>query len=1670
MPEEIQQDNQAQSQENPIYKFMRSNNLTKLDEKTFLDTYSKPEKAKEIHSFMVSNDLTKLDESKFYDSYLKKKDQTLPSGEISSLTELPSSFIEPLKKGVAPSKNIGEEKAIKELGVKPYTGVTTPTNLPKQDALRYEKELKVKDAAINTLTDVYKQKGLKFDPLKPAAQKQIQDYIEREQNNDLGLVEGIRDKKPYLTRTTGLGETLYNTSIESFKEPIKSTKINTISNPNELADVLDEEIKNTPNVPESVPSNIGGYLVQLAGALPKLGAEEFIGGQGLVAAEMYWNGIASQRKALYQKGLDQGMDRVKAAQMAMDNATTSAIPDFVIGALLGAGAKGQAGILKQGTADAFKDVMKNVVKSSPKMFALGAGAEFGRAEAQKQAGYKVDRTEEVDNMFRGGGDLAKMDAAFKTAMAAPYVPKILYSAAKNVLSETPKPVLDALSQKYGDNGKVVDDVNKFAQTKSEVQDLVPEAKVASVTGLTEKVKNIQQDIDDLTARRGKTTDALKPQIDAWIKEYQDEINFYNKQINKVVESKDPTGVTEEVDDITGQKIGTKQYVVDGKEVSQEEFEAMQNKPVGTKEFVTAEVKPTEVPMEVKPIEGIAYHGDTGKSESSGYTYLGDKNLAKSYAEENGGKVKEIKYKLEKPFVVDSDAKSKIISDLAEDFQKNNPKSKWHPDTTNFINEKLKELGYDGLVIKKEALDTEYGYEKIGGTYGDPQIILFPKAAEVKPTEVKEEVKVKAPTKELAEGESVEFKTPEGKKIVGEKVIIPGFEKIDMVMVKDGLNNTVYDLASGMPMVEGDFSKEGAIKSIKEQLDKRNITQPKIYGLIYKSTNTSSLENSKNRVPQINPSSMFESYSEKRKAFEKEEYEKLPLKFNPEEIKKLKELKKRADDFGIDKMAKEIEGAIITRAKEGTFKPKTDYYEGLLKRDIEEKIKKEAEDKGVPYPKEYMKESPRITMDRLKEIINEGFKRDKFESIPEDVRKIMLDGYQKNIDILNKYGYYPDEKTKTFFDKLYQYVAAQTKRENRESQIAEAKKELISALDYLNKAHEKEFGKKTEAEVKPKEGEVKVYNAKDLKANPEVLENDENYHTLTYPKSFVRLSTNMLALKLNGLENSKIGDVINIFKKDYVINGFIENKKNPNEAKVLLIRVDKDGNLLREQDLSKKEQKEGKAKEFEEEDVEVEKPELTKDDLKKAEAKFAAAEDKFKKARNKIEDTQVKQAGMFGGEQKGMFAMGGEEAKKTLDPLRKAAKEAKAELDDIRNKIKVQEQAQPELKPIESKTDEEFIDNKIKLIKQQGKPLSEFKVGDKVFWASDWSKNWKQYSEGTIVKAGADYQIKRFSEHPESKRFKIFNLRSNDKVMLKPEGEANYTGKESISKTKEEVTPYQKALKEKQEAERRLTRQIAGEKAGITRNVIKEASKIEPSDARSAALKYLAGANLSREAIDEVSGNVKRARLNTGERELKSEEARLRDYVAKKGEGDDLNEAVHSIWEDLHGVSEELSGIDDREIKDALMQAISEYKTKSEAAQALIDSYSEVDLDAQEAAFYERYNITEDEVDAELAKLEPTLDKIGDDDYNFGKVPDEHINNLIEQYETEIERQAEQPSERGKEKIAEKVSARETGKPEEAKSVEEAYKDLTKIEKRQIINSKFDELLKELKIEKICPTD
>ena len=76
-----------------------------------------------------------------------------------------------------------------------------------------------------------------------------------------------------------------------------------------------------------------------------------------------------------------------------------------------------------------------------------------------------------------------MDAAFKLAHAGP---KYLSSAAKNVLSSIPKEIVEVAANSYPDGKQTLEEVQIFANTKAKVADFVPESKVASVTGLTEK--------------------------------------------------------------------------------------------------------------------------------------------------------------------------------------------------------------------------------------------------------------------------------------------------------------------------------------------------------------------------------------------------------------------------------------------------------------------------------------------------------------------------------------------------------------------------------------------------------------------------------------------------------------------------------------------------------------------------------------------------------------------------------------------------------------------------------------------------------------------------------------------------------------------------------------------------------------------------------------------------------------------------------------------------------------------------------------------------------------------------------------------------------------------------------------------------------------------------------
>ena len=304
------------------------------------------------------------------------------------------------------------------------------------------------------------------------------------------------------------------------------------------------------------------------------------------------------------------------------------------------------------------------------------------------------------------------------------------------------------------------------------------------------------------------------------------------------------------------------------------------------------------------------------------------------------------------------------------------------------------------------------------------------------------------------------------------------------------------------------------------------------------------------------------------------------------------------------------------------------------------------------------------------------------------------------------------------------------------------------------------------------------------------------------------------------------------------------------------------------------------------------------------------------------------------------------------------------------------------------------------------------------------------------------------------------------------GEAPSSAKDFILPTKE-VKPtevkeepkktYQEVLKEKQEAEKKLNRQIGAEKAVVTKELYRKVKEM-PAPAGSGeigavevALRYLAdGGKVSEEAVNDAYGSVKGAELNVPRRKKISEEVKLKDFV---GGNETLNDLAHRLWE----VNKQR--ISERDIKDKLIAEIGNNNTRIEAAEAYLEQYSpEYMAEKQAMRIAEQY---EAEFLEEQEKLEKQLREPLDEQIE-GEDSEDHINNLIKQYEAEIKAEDQQLRPKGEGEIDKEVGGRSGAKEITKETLVQDYKDLTRIEKRKIINSKFDELLKELKIEKICP--
>jgi len=239
----------------------------------------------------------------------------------------------------------------------------------------------------------------------------------------------------------------------------------------------------------------------------------------------------------------------------------------------------------------------------------------------------------------------------------------------------------------------------------------------------------------------------------------------------------------------------------------------------------------------------------------------------------------------------------------------------------------------------------------------------------------------------------------------------------------------------------------------------------------------------------------------------------------------------------------------------------------------------------------------------------------------------------------------------------------------------------------------------------------------------------------------------------------------------------------------------------------------------------------------------------------------------------------------------------------------------------------------------------------------------------------------------------------------------------------------------------------------------------PVDAEQVALRYLAdGGTVSKEAVDEAYGSVKRAELNVKRRVSLSEEVKSKDFV--KG-NETLDDLAHRLWEANN------QKIPEDKIKDKLMAEIGNNNTRLEAAEAYLDKYNaEYKLEKEEMRMAELYK---EQYLEEQAEIEKELRKPLDEQIE-GEASEEHINNLIKQYEAEIKGEDQQLRPEGQAKVDRETSkgkVAEKNETELAKEYKEvigkASKKAKENAKKDFVDRNFDNIVEKLKIQIKCPT-
>lgn len=563
-------------QDNPLYKFLKENNLTTKDESSFMKEYSDPNKAKELHGFLKSNNLTTKDEVSFYDTYFKKKNL---GGVVSSPTgsqSVSKSFISSLpeqKSNYAPSEKLASE--------------STTVVAPKQAKLISEANKRgdqITKEAIANSNDLYLKSqnkgGYKFTKEDPSI---LNNKKELEQDLKDGTLQVVKSPKTgkYVLAYKGDMLKSFSQAWDGVLERQANDKyVAGLSTEDKIKHYEAQDILNQDKYLETAPSGFSGSVGRLLGEnaepLIKLAAMANIGGKAAQAAgataqtvanaqkfgsflafatDAGYSGYANNTERVYKslRKQDPNGDPVEQMRKA-ENAG-------LIGEASGIGmAAGMTGIFKnlknaaetintKPFVSALETMSKHTSKEAAVQGSISALNSIVSDLGAKSQGMDIGVGDIVENALESGKQMAQFvgvtGLAMGTLTGLMKVPGYVKAQAKGLVSELPREEVKAVYQGAEANGivpegtadKVINSLNQYDKAKEKLPEGLTEDKKASLTGIQEK-------IDKLEESKKKLAPQYHDRVD-------NTINSLKDRAIKILESKDP--LAEEVDNTLGVK-------------------------------------------------------------------------------------------------------------------------------------------------------------------------------------------------------------------------------------------------------------------------------------------------------------------------------------------------------------------------------------------------------------------------------------------------------------------------------------------------------------------------------------------------------------------------------------------------------------------------------------------------------------------------------------------------------------------------------------------------------------------------------------------------------------------------------------------------------------------------------------------------------------------------------------------------------------------------------------------------------------------------------------------------------------------------------------------------------------------------------------------------------------